>query len=161
MSLINGPNIPGSYAILLFTTLDFPFTTRHIHNGTLFSLWLSLFIPSGAISSLFSSSTLGTFQPGKLIFQCHIFFAFSYCSWGSQGKSTEVAYHSLLKVLYLHKIFRSSSHQDLSYTGAEYMYVIFKSIKLMKNTFIWILTLSVWFNWLCVPPGQHMVWKWF
>ena len=82
--------------------------------------------------------------------------------WWVMSKSTEVAYHSLLKVLYLHKTFRSSSHQNLNqktgpYTGAEYMYVIFKSIKLMKNTFTWILTLSVWFNWLCIPPGQHMV----
>ena len=24
-------------------------------------------------------------------------FAFSYCSWGSQGKNTEVVYHSLLQ----------------------------------------------------------------
>ena len=29
--LIHGPNIPGSYAILLLTASDFTFTTRHIH----------------------------------------------------------------------------------------------------------------------------------
>ena len=75
-TLIHGPNVPGSYAILFFTTLDFTFVTRHIHNWALFPLWLSLFIPSGAISLLFSNSILDIFQPGELIFQCHIFLPF-------------------------------------------------------------------------------------
>ena len=38
-----------------------------------FLLWLSLFTLSIAISPLFSSSTLGTYWPGEVIFQCHIF----------------------------------------------------------------------------------------
>ena len=59
-ALIHGPNIPGSYAILFLTALDFTFITSHIYNCTLFSLWLSLFILSGVISPLFSSSILGT-----------------------------------------------------------------------------------------------------
>ena len=46
-TLIHGPNIPGSYAVLFFTASDFTFTTRHIHTWALFLLWLSLFIPSG------------------------------------------------------------------------------------------------------------------
>ena len=50
--------------------------TRHIHNWVLFLLWLSLFIPSGAISLLFSSSVLSTCRPGELIFQCHTFLPF-------------------------------------------------------------------------------------
>ena len=54
----------------------FPSTTRHTHNWVLFSLWLSLFIPCGAISPLFSSSILGTYQLGEFIFQCHIFSLF-------------------------------------------------------------------------------------
>ena len=37
-TLIHGPNIPGSYAILFFTASDFIFTTRHIHNCVLFLL---------------------------------------------------------------------------------------------------------------------------
>ena len=32
------PNIPGSYAILLFTTMDFTSISSHIHNWVLFSL---------------------------------------------------------------------------------------------------------------------------
>ena len=51
----------------------------------LFLLWLHPFILSGVISPLISSSILGTYWPGELHH-----FAFSYCSWGSQGKNTEV-----------------------------------------------------------------------
>ena len=39
-------------------------------------LWLCLFIFSGVISPLFSSSILGTHWPGEFIFQCHIFLPF-------------------------------------------------------------------------------------
>ena len=88
---------PGFYAMLFFTALDFTSTTSHIHNWVLLLLWLCLFILSGVISLLFSSSILGTYQPGEFIFQCHIFFAFSYCSWGPQGKNTEVVCHYLLQ----------------------------------------------------------------
>ena len=73
---IHGPNIPGSYAILLFTASDLTSTIRHIHNWALFSLWLSLFIPSGAISPLFSNSILGTYQLGEFIIQYHISLPF-------------------------------------------------------------------------------------
>ena len=75
-TLIHGPNIPGSYAILLFTTLDFTSITDHIHNWVLFLFWLHLFILFGVMSSLISSSILGTYQPGEFIFQCPIFLAF-------------------------------------------------------------------------------------
>ena len=75
-ALIHGPNIPGSYAILLFTALDFTSTTSHIHNCVLFLLWLRLSILSGVISPLISSSILGTYQPGEFIFQCPTFLPF-------------------------------------------------------------------------------------
>ena len=75
-TLIHGPSIPDSHAILLFTASDFTFTTRYIHNWELFPLWFSLFIPSGAISLLFSSSILDTYRPGEITFQCPIFLPF-------------------------------------------------------------------------------------
>ena len=38
--------------------------------------WLCLFILSGVVSLLISSSILGTYQPGEFIFQCPIFLPF-------------------------------------------------------------------------------------
>ena len=75
LTLIHGSNIPGSYAILFFTTLDFTSITSHIHNWTLFLLCLisSFFLE---FSPLISSSILGTYQPGKFLFQCPIFLPF-------------------------------------------------------------------------------------
>jgi len=89
--------IPGSYRILFFTESDLASITSHIHNSVLFLLWLRPFILSEVISPLIPSSILGTYWPGEFIFQCPIFFAFSYCSWGSKGKNTEVVCHSTLQ----------------------------------------------------------------
>ena len=47
------------------------------HNWQLFLLCISLFIPSGAISLLFSSSILGTYPPEEFIFHYHIFSPFN------------------------------------------------------------------------------------
>ena len=44
--------------------------------GLLFLLWLRLSILSGFISPLISSSILGTYRPGEIIFQCPIFLPF-------------------------------------------------------------------------------------
>ena len=66
--------VPMQYCSLQHWTLTS--TTIHIHNWVLFSLCLSLFIFSGVISPLFSSSILGTYQPGEFIFQCPIFLPF-------------------------------------------------------------------------------------
>ena len=74
-ALIHWPNIPGSYAILLFIASDLASFTSPIHNWVLFLLWFCLFILSGVISPLISrsilisSSILGTYQPGEFIFQ--------------------------------------------------------------------------------------------
>ena len=95
-ALIHGPNIPGSYAILLFTASDLASIASHIHNWVLFLLWLHPFILSGVISPLISSSILDLPTWGvPLSLSYH--FAFSFSSWGSQGKNTEVVCHSLLQ----------------------------------------------------------------
>ena len=73
--LIQGHSIPRSYALLFLTASDLTSITSHIHSWALFS-WLHLLIISGVISPLFSSSILGTYQPGEFIFQCHIFLPF-------------------------------------------------------------------------------------
>ena len=61
----------SSYAMLLFTASNFTSITHHIHSWVLFLLWLHLFILSGVIYPLFSSSILGC--SGAFIFQHHIF----------------------------------------------------------------------------------------
>src|SRR5574339_604016 len=60
-ALIHGPDIPGSYAILLFTASDLASITSHIHSWVFFLLWLHPFILSGVISPLISSRILGTY----------------------------------------------------------------------------------------------------
>ena len=95
-ALIHGPNIPGSYAILLFTASDLASITSHVHNWVFFFLCLHPFILSGVISPLISSSILGTYRPGEFL-SVSYHFAFSYCSWGSQGMNTEVVCYSLLQ----------------------------------------------------------------
>ena len=75
-ALIHGPNTPSSYAILLFTVSDLASIISHIHNWVLFLLWLHPFILSGVISPLYSSSMLGTYQPGEFLLQCPIFLPF-------------------------------------------------------------------------------------
>ena len=54
--------VPVQYCFLQHQTLLSPPDTS---TRTLFWLWLSLFIPSRAVSLLFSSSTLGTYRPGE------------------------------------------------------------------------------------------------
>ena len=75
-ALIHGPNIPGSYAILLFTASDLASITSHIHNWVLFLLWLHPFILSEVISPLISSSILGTYWPGEFLSQYPIILPF-------------------------------------------------------------------------------------
>ena len=75
-ALIQGPNIPGSYAILLFIASDLASITSHIHSWVLFLLWLHPFLLSGVISPLICRSILGTYRPGEFIFQCPIFLPF-------------------------------------------------------------------------------------
>ena len=61
---------------MLLTALDFTSITNQIHNWVLFLLWLHIFILSGVMSPLISSSILGTYQPAEFIFQCSIFLPF-------------------------------------------------------------------------------------
>ena len=76
IALIHGPDISGSYAILLFTASDLASITSHIHNCVLFLLWLHPFILSGVISPLISSSILGTYWPGSCSFSILSFCLF-------------------------------------------------------------------------------------
>ena len=67
--------VPMQYCPLQFYS-DLTAINNHIHNRALFSLWLSLFIISGAISPLSPNTILDTYWPRGLIFQFHIFLPF-------------------------------------------------------------------------------------
>ena len=88
-ALIYGPNILGSYAISLFTASNPASITSPIYNWVLFSLWLHTFILSGVISLLIQQH-IGHLLTWGVHLSVSYLFAFSYCSWGSQGKNTEV-----------------------------------------------------------------------
>ena len=75
-TLIHGPDIPASYAILLFTASGLASITSHIHNWVLLLLWLHLFILTGVISPLITSSILSTYRSGEFISQCPILLPF-------------------------------------------------------------------------------------
>ena len=61
---------------IVLYNIGFCSITSHIHNWALFLLWLHLFILSEVISSLFSSSILGTYQSGEFISLCHTILPF-------------------------------------------------------------------------------------
>ena len=96
IALIHGPNIPDSYAILLFTASDLASITSHIHNWVLFLLRLRLFLLSGVSSPLISRSIVGTYQPGEFLFQCPIFLPF-HLFMGFSRQEPEVLCCSLLQ----------------------------------------------------------------
>ena len=73
---LNKPNIPDSYAVLLFRALVFTSIASHTHNCVLFFLWLCFFILSGVSSPLISSSILSIYWSGEFVFQYPIFLPF-------------------------------------------------------------------------------------
>ena len=79
---------------IAFSASDLASITSPIHNWVWFLLWLSLFILSGVISPLIPSRYGAPTDLGSSPFSVLTFFL-SYCSWGSQGKNTEVVCHSL------------------------------------------------------------------
>ena len=81
--------------LLLFLS-PYSSITSHTHNWVLLLLWFCLFILSEVILPLISSSMLCIYRSGEVIFRVLSFYP-SYCSWGSQGKNTEVVCHSLLQ----------------------------------------------------------------
>ena len=128
-ALIHGLNIPGSYAILLFIASNFASITSHMHNWLLFLLWFCLFILSGIISPLSSSSILGTYRPVEFIFQCPIFLPFH-------------AVHGVLKARILKwfailfssgPLFLRTLHHDPSVLGGSSWHVHFLFIILLKE----------------------------
>ena len=101
-TLIHGPNIPGSYATLLFTAFTYsslqtllpsPVTSTtgcYFCFGFISSSFLELFLHSSPVV-YWAPTNLGS------PFSVSYLFAFSYCLWGSQGKNAEVVCNCLLQ----------------------------------------------------------------
>ena len=117
----------------------------HPQLGVVFVL-LHLFILSGVIFPLFSSSIVGTLNWGVYL-SVSYHFAFSYCSWGSEGKNTEVVCHSFLQWT----IFCQNFPPWLVHLGWPYMAWLIVSL---SYTRLW----SMWSVWLIFCDcGFHAV----
>ena len=95
------PDIPGSCTILLFTVWDFTFTTRHPQLGVISTLAQSLHSFWSYFSALLQQH-IGHLPIQGAHLSVSSLFAFSYCSWGSQGKNAEVVCHLLQWTSFCH-----------------------------------------------------------
>ena len=134
-ALIHGPNITGSYAVFLFPASDFTSITSHIHSWVLFLLWLHLH----SFWSYFSTDLqyhIGHLLTWGVHLSVSCLFAFSHCSWGSQGKNTEVVCHSFSSG----PRFVRTLHHDPSVLGC---------LHSMAHNFIELdKALTMWSDWL-------------
>ena len=105
--------VPVQYCSLqhqaLLSPADTSTTEHYFHFGPATSFFLELFLCSCLVAYC-TSPDLGGSSSNV------IYFSFSYCSWGSQGKNTEVVCHSLLHGPH----FIRTLHQDLSVLGLDH-----------------------------------------
>ena len=142
LTLIHGPNIPGSYATLLFTASDFTSINSHIHNWMLFLLWLRPFILSGVISPVISSSMLGTCWPGEFILQCPIFMGFSRQEYWSGLPFCSPVDHMLSELYTMTRLSWVAPH-GMAHSFIELDKAVVHVIRLVG--FLWL-----WFS-VCLP----------
>ena len=111
-TLIPGLNIPGSYAILLFTALDLASITSHIHNWVLFSLWLRFFI---FLELFLHSSPVAYWAPTNL--GSSSFSVLSFCLFILFMGFSRQEYWSGLPLPSLGPCFVRTLHRDPSVLG--------------------------------------------
>ena len=71
-SILHEPNIPGSYAMLLFIASDLAAITSHIHNWVLFLLWLHPFILSEVIFPLLNIVSVYKYRKPQRLSLFHV-----------------------------------------------------------------------------------------
>ena len=76
LPITNSQSLPKLMSIESVMPSNYLILCRPLLLPPLILLWLRLFILSGVISPLISSSMLGNYQPGEFIFQCHTFLPF-------------------------------------------------------------------------------------
>ena len=93
-TLIHGPNIPGSYAVLFFTTSDF--TLIPVTSTTGYCVCFGA-IPSFFLELLLLWFPVAYWAPTDQGVHLSVSYLFAFSSWGSQGKNTEAICHSFLQ----------------------------------------------------------------
>ena len=76
LPITNSQSLPKLMSIESVMPSNYLILCRPLLLPPLILLWLRLFILSGVISPLISSSMLGTYRPGEFISQCPIFLTF-------------------------------------------------------------------------------------
>ena len=152
-ALIQGPNIPGSYTILLLTALDFTSITSHIHNWHCFHCG---FHSSFLLELFFHSSPVAYGAP--IDWRVHLsvsffffFFTFSYCSLGFKAR--------ILKWFAIPfssgPHFVKSLHHDLSELVT--LYGMVHSFIELDKAVVHVISLAsflwLWFS-FCLPSGE-------
>ena len=136
---------------LFFTASDFTFITINIHNWALFLFWLHLFILSGVISPLFSSSILSTYWPGEFTFQCHIFLSFHiFMGFSRQEYLSGLPFPSPVD----HILSELSTMTHLSWAALHSMaYSFIETDKAVVHVISLITFLWLWFS-FCLPSKR-------
>ena len=124
--------------------------TRHIHNWVLFLLWLHLFILSGVISPLISSSILGTYWPGG-------FSVLSFCLFILfMGISSQEYWNGLSFLSPVdHILSELSTMTHLSWVALHGMAHNFIELdKVMVHVINLVSFLWLWFS-VCLPSDEE------
>jgi len=134
--------VPMQYCSLKHQTLLSPPDTSRAGCHFLFGSASSFFQVVFLHSSL-AYNILDTYCPGRVISQGRIFFAFSYCSWGSQGKNSKwfaIPFSS-------EPSFVGTLHHDSSILGAMYG-MTHELHKAVIHVIIFVTFLWLWFSFL-------------
>ena len=112
LNCTDGPDIPGSCAILFFTASNFSFTTRHIHNWASFLLWPSL---PFFLELFFHSFSVhfGHLLTWSLIFWCHVFLPFH-----TVHRILEARILEWFAIPFASECFVRTLYHDLSFLGS-------------------------------------------
>ena len=150
-ALIYEPNIPGSYAILLFTSSDFTSIINHIHHWVLSCF---VFISSFFLKLFLHWSPVAYGTPTSMeISSFSAFFAFSYCSWDYQGKNTEVICYSLLQwTTFCHNSLPWPIHLGWPFTA--WLIVSLSYRRLWSMWSVWLVFCDCDFHSVCPPKDK-------
>ena len=109
-TLIHGPSIPGSYALLLFYSIELYFYHQtHPRLGVVSTSTQPLYSFRSCFCTLLQQH-IGHLLTWGVHLSMSYLFAFSYFSWSSKGKNPEVACHSLLQWTTFCRTFFTMTH---------------------------------------------------